>query len=135
LTSVDSASSAPVNDPRHLAETLAPVLAEACQGRLTEVTWFRTDWQHGGAATGTALFKVDDAASVAVVVKLPVVHRALLWMRRLQNGYGLVVRRLYASGGTLGGYDLSWLVIEHFDHGPLSYHTKRDHSCRIMAFV
>ena len=54
MTSVDSASSAPVDDPRHLAETLAPVLAKACEGRLSEVTWFRTDWQRGGAVVVTA---------------------------------------------------------------------------------
>jgi len=131
LTSVDSASSAPVNDPRHLAETLAPVLGEACGGRLSEITWFRTDWQHGGAATGTARYQVADAATVAVVVKLPVVHRELLWMRRLQDGDDNVVPRLYASGETLGGYDLSWLVIEHFEHGPLGTHWHADHVTRI----
>jgi len=131
LTSVDSASSAPVDDPRHLAETLAPVLAEACHGRLSKLSWFRTDWQRGGAATGTALYRVDDEATVAVVVKLPVVHRELLWMRRLQDGDDLVVPRLYASGETLGGYDLSWLVIEHFDHGPLGTRWHDDHVTRI----
>ena len=131
MTSVDSASSAPVDDPRHLAETLAPVLAEACEGRLSEVTWFRTDWQRGGAATGTALYRLADAATVAVVVKLPVVHRELLWMRRLQDGGDNVVPRLYASGETLGGYDLSWLVIEHFDQGPLGTHWHDDHVTRI----
>ena len=131
LTSVDSASSAPVDDPRHLAETLAPVLAEACEGRLSRVTWFRTDWQRGGAATGTALYQVADGGTVAVVVKLPVVHRELLWMRRLQDGGDNVVPRLYASGETLGGYDLSWLVIEHFDQGPLGTHWHDDHVTRI----
>jgi len=131
LTSVDSASSTPVDDPRHLAETLAPVLTDACDGRLSEVRWFRTDWQHGGAATGTARYRVSDAATVGVVVKLPVVHRELLWMRRLQDGQDNVVPRLYASGEALGGYDLSWLVIEHFDYGPLGTHWHDDHVARI----
>ena len=44
-------------DPRTLAASLAPVLAEACDGRLSAITWFRTDWQRGGAA----MQRVDDA--------------------------------------------------------------------------
>ncbi len=132
MTSVDSASSAPADeDPRHLAATLAPVLAEACQGRLSEVTWFRTDWQRGGAATGTARYEQSDGPTIDVVVKLPVVQRELLWVQRLQEGDGTVVPQLYASGDTLGGYDLSWLVIERFGHGPLGTHWHDDHVPRI----
>lgn len=36
---------------RALAEGLAGPLLEACGGRLEGLTWFRTDWQRGGAAT------------------------------------------------------------------------------------
>ena len=50
------------------------MLAEACEGRLSTITWFRTDWQRGGAATGTAVFEGNGGAPAPVVVKLPVVH-------------------------------------------------------------
>ncbi len=108
LATVEALSPAPPDDPRHLAATLAPVLADACEGRLSDITWFRTDWQRGGAATGTARYRLREGRVVDVVVKLPVVQRELLWMQRLQdsNGQGsaegLVVGRLYASGQTLG---------------------------------
>ena len=131
MTRVESVSPPPADDPRHLAATLAPVLADACNGRLSEVTWFRTDWQRGGAATGTARYDVPDGGTVDVVVKLPVVHRELTWMQRLQNGDGTVVPKLYASGDTLAGYDLSWLVIEKFEYGPLGLHWHDDHVTRI----
>ncbi len=120
-------------DPQGLAGSLEPVLAEACEGKLSTVTWFRTDWQRGGAATGTADFDESSDKPAKVVVKLPVVQRELEWMRRLQAGDGddAVVPKLYASGQTLAGYDLAWLVIERFDHGPLGLHWHDDHIRRI----
>ncbi len=134
MTKIEPLSPAPPDDARHLAATLAPVLADACDGRLSPVTWFRTDWQRGGAATGTAQYRRPDGGSVDVVVKLPVVQRELLWMQRLQeseqHGF-LVVPRLYASGQTLAGYDLSWLVIERFEFGPLGTHWHDDHIPRL----
>ncbi|MFP3422344.1 hypothetical protein R0K19_23525, partial [Bacillus sp. SIMBA_161] len=39
-----------------LGATLEPIVRAACGGRLSPVTWFRTDWQRGGAATGYATF-------------------------------------------------------------------------------
>ncbi len=134
MTKIEPLSPAPTEDARHLAATLAPVLAEACDGRLSPVTWFRTDWQRGGAATGTAQYTQPDGGSVDVVVKLPVVQRELLWMRRLQESEAdgfLVVPRLFASGQTLAGYDLSWLVIERFKVGPLGTHWHDDHIPRL----
>ena len=44
-----------------LAAGLADQLAEACDGRLGEITWFKADWQRGGAATGTARFRLADS--------------------------------------------------------------------------
>ncbi len=134
MTKIEPLSPAPPDDARHLAATLAPVLADACDGRLSSVTWFRTDWQRGGAATGTAQYQLPESGSVDVVVKLPVVQRELLWMRRLQesekHGF-LVVPRLYESGQTLAEYDLSWLVIERFEYGPLGTHWHHDHVARL----
>ncbi len=121
-------------DTSSLAASLAPVLAEACEGRLSPITWFRADWQRGGAATGTAEFQLDAGETARVVVKLPVVPRELLWVNRLQDDEdqrGPVVPRLYASGDALAGYDLAWMVIERVAHGPLGAHWHDDHTARI----
>lgn len=123
----------PDTDHRSLATTLAPVLVEACDNRLEDLVWFKADWQAGGAATGTAVHRLVDGKRVPAVVKLPVVQRELVWMRRLQDDRAedLVVPRLYASGETLGGYDLAWVVIERFEYGPLGLHWHDEHIPRI----
>jgi hypothetical protein len=123
------------SDSRTLAAALAPVLRQACEDRLGEITWFRTDWQRGGAATGESVYRLDDDVTRKVIVKLPVVQRELLWTRRLQevleNEDDGVAPRLYASDTTLAGYDLAWIVIERLDHGPLGLHWHEDHVPRI----
>lgn len=123
------------SDPRSLASALAPVLQQSCDGRLGEITWFKTDWQRGGAATGMATWRLDDdPAPRRVVVKLPVVQRELLWARRLQGlptTEECIAPRLYASDETVGGYDLAWIVIERFDFGPLGMHWHDDHISRL----
>ena len=98
---------------------LEPVLRTVCEDRLSEISWFRTDWQRGGAATGFATYKDDDGEDKPVVVKMPVPPCELQWMRLLQNAEQ-VVPTLYASGEMLGGYDMAWLVMERLPHGPLS---------------
>ena len=133
-----------VRDSRTLASSLAPLIIEACERRLHDITWFKTDWQRGGAATGKAIFKLDDGTEFPVVLKLPVVQRELLWTQRLQNieaghwraaphnGHELpIAPRLFACGETIGGYDLAWIVIEHFPSGPLGLHWHDDHIVRI----
>jgi hypothetical protein len=119
-------------DSRTLAASLVPVLEGACDGRLGPITWFKADWQRGGAATGTATYQSDDGPQ-PVVVKLPVVPRELVWTRRLQEGDvdDPVVPRLYGSGAELGGYDLAWMVMERFLHGPLGLRWHDDHLPRI----
>jgi len=115
-----------------LAASLAPSLIEACGGRLTDFHWFRTDWQRGGAATALAQYTLDNGSTTDVVVKLPVVRRELTWTRRLQTSEpDPVVPRLFASDETLGGYDLAWIVIEKFPHGPLGTHWHDQHLPRI----
>ena len=123
----------PDTDHRSLAATLAPVLVEACDNRLEDLVWFKADWQAGGAATGTAVHRLVDDRRAPAVVKLPVVQRELVWTRRLQNDRAedLVIPRLYASGETLGGYDLAWVVIERFEHGPLGLQWHDEHIPRI----
>ena len=120
---------------RSLAQGLADVLQVACEGRLGQITWFKADWQRGGAATGTTKYKINGDTHKQVVVKLPVVQRELLWTRRLQddNDENLVIPKLYASGETLGGYDMAWIIIERFEHGPLGLHWFDKHISHITT--
>jgi len=97
---------------------LEPVLRLVCEDRLSEVSWFRTDWQRGGAATGYATYQDEDGVGKPVVVKLPVPPCELQWMRVMQDA-DEVVPKVYASGEMLGGYDMAWLVMERLPHGPL----------------
>jgi len=121
-------------DSRTLAASLMPVLEHVCDRRLKAITWFKADWQRGGAATGTATY-CDSTGEHPVVVKLPVVPRELIWTRRLQDAEDddPVVPRLFDSGDELGGYDLAWLVLERFEHGPLGLRWHEDHLPRIAA--
>ncbi len=120
-------------DARGLATSLAPLVIEACENKLSDITWFKADWQRGGAATAKAIFSHSDGSVHPVVVKFPVVQRELLWTKRLQKFTppGSPVPRLFASGETLGGYDLAWIVIEQFSHGPLGLHWNDSHIPRI----
>lgn len=97
---------------------LAPVLAEACGGRLSRVNWFRTDWQRGGALTGYGTFELDGEAAVPVVVKLPVPPRERRWLVELQAA-DHVAPHVYAHGEQLNGYDMAWVVMQRVPHGPL----------------
>lgn len=103
---------------RDLAASLEPVLGAACDGRLDSITWFRTDWQRGGAATGRARWRGDDGER-GVLVKMPLHPRELRWLRTL-GGTTPHVPAFLAGGEALGGYDLAWAVIEHLPHGPLA---------------
>lgn len=97
---------------------LEPVLREACGGRLSAVTWFRTDWQRGGALTGYATYCDDGDRDQPVVVKLPIGPVERQWLGRLSSADD-VSPRVYADGQTLGGYDMAWVVMERLSFGPL----------------
>jgi len=125
----------PERADRTLAESLRPHLMEACGGRLGVISWFRADWQRGGAATGRATWKLDDGTKRDVIVKVPVGPRELFWTRRLQQSNGelpTTVAHLLASGRTLGPYDLAWMVIEALPVGPLGLHWQDTHVARIV---
>lgn len=127
------ATKAVTADARGLASSLAPLVIEACDNKLSDIIWFKADWQRGGAATAKAVFSLPDGIDHPVVIKLPVVQRELLWTKRLQedSSQGSPVPRLFASGETLGGYDLAWIVIEQFPFGPLGLHWNDSHIPRI----
>lgn len=119
-------------DRRSLAASLAPALSEVCEERLSDITWFRTDWQRGGAATGYASYTRPDGTEIPAVVKIPVVQRELTWTRRLQSGDDdCVVPRLLAWGDELGGYDLTWMILERLEHGPLGLKWNDTHLDRL----
>lgn len=122
-------------DARSLAASLLPHLEDACSGRLSDVIWFKADWQRGGAATGRGTWDPGDGAAFDVIIKIPVRPREVTWLDRLQSTPGddalPVVPRLLASGTTLGGYDLAWVVIEKIEHGPLGMRWHKDHIRRI----
>jgi hypothetical protein len=100
--------------------SLQPALAAACDGRLFDISWFRTDWQRGGALTAYALWRGDDGTPRPAVVKVPVPPQERQWLLRLQD-FENVVPRVYAHGETLGGYDMAWVVMERLPHGPLGH--------------
>lgn len=128
---VHSASRHPAianGDGHALGVSLGPVLIEHCQGRLSHLEWFRSTWQHGGAATGFGRWRLDDGNEIDVMVKLPVGPVEHRWTTQLSaaaaapvNGsarlgeWALPTPRVYASGESLGEYDLAWLIMERLE--------------------
>lgn len=109
-------------DAHSLAVTLEPVLREATGGRLGPIEWFRAAWQHGGAATGFALW---GGGPGSVMVKLPIGPTELRWTERLSRSTrtavgGALVPEVFACGDNIGGIDLAWLVMEKIQGKPLS---------------
>lgn len=112
-----SPASQPMAAASPFGANLEPVVRQHCEGRLSRISWFRTDWQRGGALTGYASYRDDDDVEQPVVVKLPVVPRERRWLVHLQESD--VAPRVYAHGEELGGYDMAWVVMERLPHGPL----------------
>ncbi len=98
--------------------SLEPALRRACQGRLSEVSWFRSDWQRGGALTGFAEWTDDDGRVLPAFVKMPVPPCERHWLAALQ-AHPDVAPRLFGHGEQVEGYDLAWIVMEKIEHGPL----------------
>lgn len=118
-----SPTNAPSNTSPHMVEApfgsaLEPALRAACDDKLSAISWFRTDWQRGGALTGYATWSNDGEGPQQVVVKLPVPPIEQQWLIRLQPP-GDIVPRVFAHGDTVGPYDIAWLVMERLPHGPL----------------
>lgn len=105
-----------------LGPQLEPALIDACGGRVSEIHWFRTDWQRGGAATAFAKVDLEDGGSLRdAVVKLPVgpaEYRALTDL----NGKGAPSPGIAFHGTELGGWDLAWTVMERLPGNPLAAH-------------
>jgi hypothetical protein len=113
-----------------LGAALGPVLREVCKGRLGEISWFRSAWQKGGAATGFASWRLDDGRPTDVMVKLPVGPTEHRWTSLLgafepehwdsDEARACSTPRVLASGLALGGYDLAWLIVERLPGHPLT---------------
>lgn len=110
-----------------LGASLGPALMDACAGRLSNIEWFRSTWQHGGAATGYGHWIDHDGRPTDVVVKLPVGPVEYRWTTRLSgypgpgHGHHQSTPRVLAAGDSLGGYDLAWLVVERLDGHTLTH--------------
>lgn len=119
----------PSGDTHDLAVALAPVLRSMCEHRLSEITWFRSRWQRGGAATGFATWQRTDNTTAEVFVKLPVSYTEYFWTSRLgevnekdwhlPSCAAMPVPRVVAHGMELGGYDLGWIITEKLSGPPL----------------
>ncbi len=113
-------------DAHSLAASLAPALLAECGGRLSPIEWFRSTWQRGGSATGFARWTGADGTHAQVLVKLPVGPVEHRWTTRLgREAWGSDAHlpptpRVAASGRSIGGYDLCWLVMERLEGHPLS---------------
>ncbi|VAX41961.1 hypothetical protein MNBD_PLANCTO03-2250 [hydrothermal vent metagenome] len=121
----------PTGDTHDLAVMLESPLRESCSQRLGQVEWFRSTWQHGGAATGFSTWAFADGSQIEVIVKLPVGPKEYAWTVGLgtidhdqwetDDGRAMPVPRVVAAGETLGGYDLAWIIIERLA-GPALNH-------------
>ena len=106
-----------------LAASLSPALMEACNGRLTQPTWFRAAWQASGSSTGYATYREESGREIEVVVKVPVNPNEHRWTSLLgghDGGHETCTPRVLAHGLELGGYDFAWLVIEKLRGSPLN---------------
>ncbi len=121
-------------DGQSLASALEPVLQHACQGHLGPVSWFKADWQHGGAGTGFSTWRMNTPSGkprkVPCVVKMPIGYAEYFWTKRLglirpdewdePHSLALPTPRVLAAGFELGGYDLAWIVMERFANPPIA---------------
>ncbi|MFO0083891.1 MAG: aminoglycoside phosphotransferase family protein [Phycisphaerales bacterium] len=127
------ASEHPAVHADSLGPALEPALCEAVRergGTLSHVRWFRSDWQRGGGATAFATFTGADGRGRAAVAKLPVGPSELRWTVALGTDASAepewCTPRVLASGDSLGGYDLGWLVMERLSGESMSHHADAD---------
>lgn len=108
-----------------LGPQLEPQLRSACDGKLTDIRWFRTDWQRGGAATAFATADAPGKGPIAVVIKLPVGPREYRFLTGL-SGTAAPTPRVVFHAMELAGYDLAWVVMERLPGNPVGAHLHKD---------
>ncbi|MEM1164919.1 MAG: aminoglycoside phosphotransferase family protein [Planctomycetota bacterium] len=107
----EGAATAASIDAHDLGPSFEPLLLAACDGRLSEIHWFRKPWQRGGAATAFATFRCDDGIERDVIVKLPLhpaEHRLLAALAET----GPPIPNVVAIDDELGPYHFAWAVME-----------------------
>lgn len=113
-------------DAHDLGPILLPAIQRACDQRLTDVRWFRTDWQTGGAATAFANFAGEEGQPPRqVVIKIPIGPREHRVLGTLAE-HDAPTPRVARGGVALNGYDLAWVVMERFPGDPLSARVHHD---------
>ena len=118
------------HDVESLGVSLGPALHEECLDRLGDIEWFRSPWQKSGAATGKTTWRLPDGKVIDAIVKVPVGATELFWSTSLgevdpmwwetEQQRLLPVPRVLASGMTLAGYDIAWIVVEQLDGKPIA---------------
>jgi len=117
-------------DSHGLASMLGGDVIDECRGRLGDISWFKTTWQHSGAGTGFATWTTKKGVEIECVVKLPVGYREYHWTKRLglvheddwerSAALSLPTPRVLAAGYELGGHDFAWIVMERFKNPPIA---------------
>jgi hypothetical protein len=114
------------SDFHDLGSALEPALLAACQGRLRDVHWFRTDWQIGGASTAYGKYaKSPGEPPLDVVIKLPVGPREYRFLTGLADTHA-PTPRVAQHGNELGGYDFAWVVMERLPGSPPAAHLHKE---------
>ncbi|MCA9293836.1 MAG: aminoglycoside phosphotransferase family protein [Phycisphaerales bacterium] len=109
-----------------LGPQLEPLLLQAGDGKLTDIHWFRTQWQRGGAATAHASFDGGDGPR-EVVIKFPVGPREYRVLTELSAVDEAPTPVVVMHGTELGGFDFAWIVMEQLPGEPLKVdHGKKD---------
>ncbi len=110
---------APVARAAHdLGPQLEPLLLAAGEGKLSDIHWFRTRWQRGGAATAHATYDPGDGPR-EVVIKFPVGPREYRVLTELSASSDAPTPRIAMHGTELGGFDFAWIVMEQLPGDPL----------------
>ncbi|MBZ0171371.1 MAG: aminoglycoside phosphotransferase family protein, partial [Phycisphaerales bacterium] len=114
-----------------------------CSDRLGDIEWFRSPWQKSGAATGFTSWRLPDGNVVGAIAKAPVGPGEYFWSSRLgevdpmwwesDECRHLPVPRVLASGKTLAGYDIAWLVEERVSGKPISKDMSAENIDRLFA--
>jgi len=117
-------------DTHDLAVSLGPALVDHCSGRLGPIEWFKASWQRGGSATGFSTWDIGNGQRIGVIVKFPVGPCELRWTTALgsthfdrwhhSDSLACPTPRVIASGQSLAGYDLAWLITERLQGPALS---------------
>ena len=125
----------PTDDPSHstshdFGPSLEALIHAATDNRLTDLRWFRTDWQRGGAATAYASIAPDkpDAQTPAreAVVKVPLGPREYQLLTSLAST-DAPTPKIAFHGTELGSLDLAWIVMERLPGEPLRVNTPTPH--------